>query len=371
MSHRIGWALLSLLGLSMVLMVSCSNEPTGPAGPTAPTGITAAALDSTIELTWQDGQGDIGYRIERGLDGGPMQVVGSVPQDTTRFVDLVASGEYLYITYVVTAFAANGEEAYAGLRHPMGTEGMVWIPGGAFQMGSNGMNQSERPVHTVTVDGFWMDKYEVTNARYCPFLNEQGNQIEGGGIDIEDGDCLIDERDGRFVPKDGYGDHPVIVVSWDGATAYARWAGKRLPTEAEWEYAARAGLVGIRFPWGNEIDHDDANYSGTGGGDQWAKTSPVGSFPPNGYGAYDMAGNAYEWCSDWYDRDYYRVSPELNPTGPEAGTERVLRGGSWGDVPSNLRCAYRTRSRPSATWKYTGLRCVRSSSPGGAGDVVP
>ena len=244
---------------------------------------------------------------------------------------------------------------------------MVLIPAGTFQMGDpfNEGSSNELPVHTVYLDAFFMDRYEVTNAQYCVFLNDQGNQTEGGvtWLDIGSSYCLITQSGGQFVPKTGYENHPVIEVTWYGARAYCEWAGGRLPTEAEWEYAARGGLEGKRYPWGDAISHDDANYSGTGGRDQWSSTSPVGSFPPNGYGLHDMAGNVWEWCNDWYDSGYYSKSPSSNPTGPSSGSYRVLRGGSWYYSPHlypyTLRCASRYNSFPAGSGNSFGFRCVR------------
>ena len=153
-------------------------------------------------------------------------------------------------------------------------------------------------------------------------------------------------------------------MTWNDATAYAKWAGKRLPTEGEREYAARGGLVGKRYPWGDEITHDDANYAGTGGKDKWegwpnGGTAPVGSFVANGYGLYDMAGNVWEWCQDWYGSDYYSKSPAKNPPGPGTGSYRVLRGGSWNLSSNSLRVAYRYNYTPTDR-NLTGLgfRCV-------------
>ena len=219
-------------------------------------------------------------------------------------------------------------------------------------------------MHTVYVDAFYMDVCEVTNAQYCVFLNEQGNQTEGGvtWLNIGSSSCLITQSGDQFVPENRYEDHPVIEVTWYGARAYAQWAGKRLPTEAEWEKAARGGLEGKRYPFGDFIGHDDANYTGTGGTDKWSRTSPVGSFPPNGYGLYDMAGNVWEWCNDWYDSSYYSKSPKNNPTGAQTGNYPVLRGGSWGFAPLYMRCAERGYfSYPTIRNSIIGFRCVRSS----------
>jgi formylglycine-generating enzyme required for sulfatase activity len=180
---------------------------------------------------------------------------------------------------------------------------------------------------------------------------------------------LIEKVGGAYKPKSGYEKHPVIEVSWYSAAAYAQWAGARLPTEAEWEKAARGGLVGKRYPWGDDITHDNANYSGTGGKDKWERTSPVGSFAPNGYGLYDMAGNVWEWCADEYDSDYYDRSPKDNPKGPgtvitfknndftNVTSRRVLRGGPWNCNPYFLRCANRLFNDPAGTLDYFGFRC--------------
>jgi len=208
-------------------------------------------------------------------------------------------------------------------------DGMARIPGGYFLMGSDKYND-EKPVHKVYVDGFYLDKYEVTVAQYERFLNATGQRQP------ENWNEQLQQRN-----------HPVVYVSWDDAVAYARWAGKRLPTEAEWEYAARGGNAGLdgkakyEYPWGNEASHERANYSGKEGKNQWDRTAPVGSFSANGYGLYDMAGNVWEWCADWYDENYYTQSPERNPRGPSNGQSRVLRGGGWINNDSNMRCALR------------------------------
>ena len=170
---------------------------------------------------------------------------------------------------------------------------MVLIPGGSFQMGDHLDKMSNAlPVHKVKLDGFYMDSHQITVGQFKRFLKESGYKPEAvkGGWEIN--------RFWNEVEKDSPADkHPVIYVSWNDATAYAKWAGKRLPTEAEWEYAARGGRVGKRYPWGDDekVVRDYANYKRTGGRDKWDRTAPVGSFKPNGYSLYDMAGNVWEW----------------------------------------------------------------------------
>jgi formylglycine-generating enzyme required for sulfatase activity len=237
---------------------------------------------------------------------------------------------------------------------------MVHVPAGEFEMGSTQGHDDEAPVHTVALDAFWIDQTEVTNAQFAAFLNEEGNQDEGGvtWLDLADKDCLIERSGGDFQPKSGYSDHPVIEVTWYGAVAYCEWAGARLPTEAEWEYAAR-GPQGHMYPWGDDDPTCDlAQYGGCTG-----NTVPVGSLPDGASwcGALDMAGNVWEWVADWYDSAYYKRSPPENPTGPSSGEYRVLRGGSWGINPSVVRSAFRIRGYPDVSGISVGFRCARGS----------
>ncbi|MFH1006688.1 MAG: SUMF1/EgtB/PvdO family nonheme iron enzyme [Candidatus Latescibacterota bacterium] len=334
----------------------------------APSNITA----SSMTLTWvpnvnEDFQS---YRLFRSQNEGVTEFSGEMvtihESSTTSYeiLRLAANQRWFFKVYVYDVFGLS-----AGSNEVEGTTENIApnIPAGFFQMGDafNEGDGDERPVHTVYVDAFYMDVYEVTNAQYCVFLNDQGNQTEGGDpwLDIGSSYCLITQSGDQFVPESGYEDHPVSEVTWYGARAYAEWTGGRLPTEAEWEYAARGGLEGKRYPWGDTMGHDDANYYGTGGRDQWNRTSPTGSFSPNGYGLYDMAGNVWEWCNDWYDGGYYSNSPGSNPTGANTGTYRVLRGGSWFVNALHLRCAYRSSfyySDPLFSVLSIGFRCVRS-----------
>jgi formylglycine-generating enzyme required for sulfatase activity len=250
---------------------------------------------------------------------------------------------------------------------------MVHVPAGEFIMGSpqGEGSDDEHPQHTVYLDAFYIDKYEVTNAQFAQFLNEQGNQEEDGvtWLDIEDPDCRITERGGQYQPKSGYSDHPVNEVSWYGARAYCEWAGKRLPTEAEWEKAAR-GTDGRTYPWGNAFDGSRVNFcdrnceydwKDTGADDGYARTAPVGSYPAGAspHRALDMAGNVCQWVADWYDTGYYANSPESNPRGPASGDYRVIRGSSWYDDAAYVRAAYRYRDYPDATDHSVGFRCAR------------
>ena len=249
---------------------------------------------------------------------------------------------------------------------------MMLIPAGEFQMGSNSGNDDEKPVHTVYVDAFYMDEYEVTNAQYAVFLNQKGKHAESGKtwLDIGDGDERIEYVAGVYRVKAGYENHPVVEVSWYGAMAYAKWADKRLPTEAEWERAARGGLEGKKYPHGNTITPRDANYERNVG-----TTTAVGKYSANGYGLYDMAGNVWEWCLDKYDNGFYGRSPRENPVSgvnsmnwildnyTNVEYSRVLRGGSWYNAEHYVRVANRGYYTPTGTYYGYGFRCARTVTP--------
>lgn len=212
---------------------------------------------------------------------------------------------------------------------------MVLIPAGCFLMGSEEGDADEQPLHKVCVDAFYIDAAEVTCARYERFLNETGYPPHQ-----------------MWIPEYDRPDDPVVGVSWDDASAFANWAGKRLPTEAEWERAARGGLVEKKYPWGDGIDKEKVNYDSFG-------TTPVKSYEPNGYGIYDMAGNVWEWCQDWYSGEYYKLSPRKNPSGPMRGSKKVIKGGAWYANESALRISNRHKSDPTLGSFNIGFRCVK------------
>lgn len=282
----------------------------------------------------------------------------------------------------------GGGPAPAGFSH---------IPAGSFQMGdpfSEG-DSDELPVHEVEVSGFYLQQTEVTNAQIAEVLNwaiGQGlvnasagsvENLEGDGqelLDLDGFDSEISWDGSELIVESGKGNHPVGEVSWYGAMAYChyltRWeggltqavdlgdwsidwnaTGYRLPTEAEWEKAARGRVAGERYPVGNSIDSSLANYDGSEGG-----TVAVGSYPATGYDLYDLAGNVYEWCADWYDSDYYETSGAAgsDPKGPASGSHRVFRGGGWNSNAQYCRSASRVRFPPSFSLGNNGFRPARS-----------
>jgi formylglycine-generating enzyme required for sulfatase activity len=231
---------------------------------------------------------------------------------------------------------------------------MRLVPAGEFTMGSENGSSDEKPVHTVYLDAFYMDKYEVTNALYkaCE---------EAGG-------CTPPKDTSSYTRSSYYGnsefdDYPVIYVDWNQAKAYCEWRGPstgsgytHLPTEAQWEKAAR-GADGRTYPWGEGIDCDKANYSGCKG-----DTTPVGSYESgqSPYGIYDLAGNVWEWTADWYSETYYQNSPTENPLGPDTGQYRVLRGGAWNNSDYYVRSSDRGNNSPVIIDNFVGFRCARS-----------
>lgn len=319
-------------------------------------------------------------------------------------------GAGLIVLLVVLSWKAEGTSPVA--------PGMVRIPGGTFVMGSDDGPPDERPAHAVTLRSFQIDATEVTNKQFARFVDATGyvtvaerqpDRAKYPGADP----ALLKPGSATFVPVEcstdpltwpaphppwwqytvgacwshptgpgsdlaGKSNHPVTHISWEDAAAFAKWAGKRLPTEAEWEYAARGGLTRQQFCWGSEQQGAGGKFfantfQGTfphadSGADGYVGTAPVKSFPPNGYGLYDMSGNVWEWCADWYRPNYYRYSPTDNPAGPETGEldgeqpQRVRRGGSFLCADGYCRRylpAARDKNPEDSGASHTGFRCVK------------
>jgi formylglycine-generating enzyme required for sulfatase activity len=236
---------------------------------------------------------------------------------------------------------------------------MVLVPAGEFVMGKDEEESAaadHSPAHRVRIDAFYLDRFEVTNAQYLEYCEQTGARLpEFWGME-------------EFHSGPDFPDHAVVGISWSEAQAFAEWAGKRLPTEAEWEYAARGGLVGADYPHGDDLHPTVANYwlwselRSVGNG-----VVPVGSYPPNGYGLHDMAGNVAEWVADRYDAEYYGRSADANPPGPERGRFRVFRGGGWHTGPGCVRVFF--RNALPANWRdfNVGFRCASDQPP----DIAP
>ena len=308
--------------------------------------------------------------------------------------------------------------------------GMVWIPEGNFIMGSEGpqARPDENPVHPVKVNGFWIDQTEVTNAQFAAFVEATGYittaeksvdweemkkqlppgtpkphdsflqassltfKATSGPVDLNNYAAWWEWKPkaswrqprGKESSIQGKEDHPVVHVSWDDANAFAKWADKRLPTEAEWEWAARGGLKDKKYPWGDEeITTGKAKANSWEGSfpykntnkDMFFYSAPVKSFEANEYGLYDMAGNVWEWCSDWYHHDYYKTldgKTTINPQGPNESydpynpyiSQRIIRGGSFlcnDTYCSGYRVASKMKSSPDTGSQHTGFRCVKNN----------
>jgi formylglycine-generating enzyme required for sulfatase activity len=346
-------------------------------------------------------------------------------------------GALAVCSFVATYLLMTIGQRWGETRHmpdpTSGPPGMRWIPGGEFTMGTDSDLgwPDEKPAHRVRVDGFWMEETEVTNAQFRAFvaatkyvttaekppsLDEILRQLPPGTPpppkeNLVPGSLVfrptqgpVDTRDfsqwwhwtpganwrhpeGPGSSIEGQDAHPVVHISWDDALAYTRWAGKRLPTEAEWEFAARGGLDGQPYVWGDTRPTDTRIFANVWQGefphrntaaDGHPRTAPVKSFAPNGFGLYDMAGNVWEWCADWYQRDLYRQRNNhgviLNPTGPERSSDptrpfmplRVQRGGSF--LCNDSYCSrYRPSARhgcpPDTGMSHVGFRCVLTPAP--------
>jgi len=314
------------------------------------------------------------------------------------------------------AFRVQRQEVMRrSIQNPLGAD-MNWIPAGKFTMGGNDGADDEKPLHDIKVRGFWMDRNEVTNNQFAKFVAATGyvttaertpdsssiaglppDRLVPGSIVFVPVDKAISTDPNpcwKFVPGANWrhpqgpesdikalGEYPVVHVSWDDAVAYAKWAGKRLPTEAEWEYAARGGLEQNQYPWGREPFPKGMWMMNVWQGqfpnenlaqDGYKGTAPCGAFPPNGFGLNDMAGNVWEWVADWYRPDFYAQSPRENPAGPAEGYDpaetsvpkRVKRGGSFLSSEQNgkdYRPSTRKKATPFVGMSDLGFRCAKDS----------
>ncbi|MGO4500785.1 formylglycine-generating enzyme family protein [Paenibacillus sp. 2RAB27] len=279
-------------------------------------------------------------------------------------------------------------------------EDMIYLPGGEFLMGTDDRegfpSDGEGPVRAVTIDPFYIDSYTVTNSEFKKFVEATGYVTEaekfgwsyvfhlfvsGTGVNIIGSPRQtpwwlgVESASWRAPEGPGSGieerlDHPVIHISWNDAEAYCRWAGKRLPTEAEWEFAARGGLVQKRYPWGDEIKPGGKHMCNIWQGkfpeknnasDGFAGTAPVKSFEANGFGLYQVAGNVWEWCADWFSTNFHVNAPRVNPSGPPKGTGRVMRGGSYlchRSYCNRYRVGARSKNTPDSSTGNIGFRCA-------------
>ena len=331
-------------------------------------------------------------------------------------------------TNLPSRFASDTSQITIQPSDSVSTEGMVWVPGGTFRMGSSDQQgrADEYPVHEVQVNGFWMDATEVTNVQFKKFVEATGyittaerkpdweeikKQVPPGTPKPPESELvpasLVFTPPDHAIPLnnaaqwwrwekganwkhpqgansniDGKDNYPVVQVSWEDATAYARWAGKRLPTEAEWEFAARAGLQRQPFTWGSEPVETGKPKANTWQGhfpdldeakDGFTRAAPVKTYAPNNYGLYDMAGNVWEWCSDWYHNNYYaqlESKKTVNPLGPVSSYDpdeptipkKVVRGGSFlchASYCASYRVSARMKTSPDTGLEHTGFRCVK------------
>jgi len=240
---------------------------------------------------------------------------------------------------------------------------MVLIPAGKFFMGSEGWGESESPIHVVYLDDFWIDETPVTNRQFELFADEAGYQtdVERAGVGWGFHSGKYDSIAGlswRSYVTPGREEHPVVLVTWNDAVSYCEWAGKRLPSEAEWEKVARGLLAEKLYPWGDKSpDGSQSNFARHPS--EIPPTTLVRQFGPNEYGVYDCVGNVWQWCSDWYGDKYYSEGQRSNPSGPANGAVRVRRGGSWNVIQSfRLRCANRGAMDPVRAAPNVGFRCA-------------
>ncbi|MBI2503027.1 MAG: SUMF1/EgtB/PvdO family nonheme iron enzyme [Candidatus Latescibacteria bacterium] len=306
----------------------------------APSG--CAAVDSSTGLFYVAVENPYDLR-ERFGDRQDLQVV---PLGRSASSQAAVPVERQPQTFVPTDNLPPSVPAVADSAVEFAGRSQVLVPAGSFIMGSTEGSAAEAPAHLVALEAYYIDQYEVTVGQYRACVEE--------GACEEPVDASLCNWQGAVGDN-----HPINCIRWAQAQAYCEWAGLRLPTEAEWEKAAR-GADGRTYPWGEDFDRDKANYADNG---FMQRTRPVGSYPDgrSPYGAYDLAGNVYEWVADWYEPNYYPTSPSSDPQGPDSGSQRVLRGGSWWFEPHQMRSFHREPYHPADTDIDIGFRCARSA----------
>ena len=375
---------LTFVCLSAVYIVNCGTREADKATSVALLGAEPAAgstldVNGIITVTFDDIPENVSVNVGIVKKSGRMVTISGPFNPGPLTLKITWADGFQTLTYTIATATPVTTKPIPELEpevilepEPIIPEGMVLISEGEFQMGSNDgdADNDEQPVHAVHLNAFYIDANEVTNAKFKDFVLAnpawQKELIDDRFAD----DNYLNDWNGNNYPL-GKSDHPVRYVSWYAAMAYAVWVDKRLPTEAEWEKAARGGLKRKQYPWGNGINFNRANY-----GKNLGETTPVGAYPPNDYGVYDIAGNVWEWCLDGYEVDFYANSPRQNPIAGANNVEeivndfenivdfRVLRGGGWNSNPEWLRVSNRHGTTPAyAGIGALGFRCAKSVSP--------
>ena len=383
------YVVAAIMLIVAVGMVSCSKDSKGPTGPGDSTTytVTGRILESSVGLagvsinikgtnvdksTITDSSGTYTFTD---LPGNTYEIAPSLDDYTfepeSRIVTIIEDTVIDDFTATKTGGGVGGRDSH----DPPDDLTFVTIPGGTFQMGDveDGGYEREKPVHTVTVSGFEMDIHEVTNAQYASYLTEAlasgditatsssvtGASGEWSGqkyIDLDDSDCQISYSGGTFTVDSDMENRPVVEVTWYGSKSFAVYYGLDLPTEAEWEYSCRGGQQLMYGTDDGTLDSTKANYYINA-----LHTTDVGSYPYNPFGLYDMSGNVWEWCHDWYGN--YTSDSATNPSGVHSGSYRVIRGGYWYGIASSCRASFRNGTDPASSDYSVGFRVVRRSSP--------
>ena len=348
------------------LVARSNRPPSTPSTPAPNDGATDQSVD--LDLTWASGDPDgdpVTYDVylEAGNSAPQVMVCGETSSAVCDPGTLSRDAHYYWQVFATDSYGATtAGPVWSFWTGPPGD--MVFVPSGAFWMGCDPSNtiiihecwEDQMPIHSVFLDSYYIDKYEVTNSQYSQCVADEACNPPA---DFSSATHV------SYYDNPTYADYPVIHVSWYDADAYCTWAGKRLPTEAEWEKAAR-GSNGkwVYYPWGNDLTNcSRLNYTHWNGAECIGDTSQVGDYPTGAspYGAMDMSGNVFEWVSDWFDWHYYSGSPYSNPPGPASGSLKVQRGGCWGSGNLTATVFFRARNFPSDHEQWTGFRCALSS----------